>query len=115
MSNGMVVSYIRDEGGLPVACLVAKQVEAGSINVGWSKCCEKEPVVVKKRGRDIAMRRLEFKYQFNGLPFAIQEMMPIFQTRCEKYYKRPVVFGNIVLEPTADQPKAWWRRFAKKT
>jgi hypothetical protein len=90
----------------PIGVFVAKPIE-DKVVFGVSLCCDKDDYS-KKRGREIALARVEKNFKhweqsgvgYIEIPNSVHEEFHRFYKRCEKYFKDKK-FPNVRVQPSA--------------
>lgn len=83
-----IVQHIRENGN-PVATLLGrKDPENGIVCIGYSKCNTKYDTFNKKKGIMIARGRAKVNISDRQIPFVVEENLPYFIDRCERYFKK---------------------------
>jgi len=80
-----IIQHIRENGN-PVATLLARKDDIG-VYIGYSKCNTNYDTFNKKKGIMIARGRAKPNISERPIPFVVEENLPYFIDRCERYFK----------------------------
>jgi len=89
-----LITYNRDDNGVPNGVLVAVKVDNVAYNIGFAQCRAGDRFS-KKFGLKIAIERaLKRNISENDLPFKLRSLLPSFLKRCRRYYQ-PNLFNSL--------------------
>lgn len=82
-----LIQHLRENDGTPVATLVGVRRSDGNVYIGYSKCNTNYDTFNKKIGVMIAKGRARPDLNTRPLPFIVEDRLPEFIDRCERYFK----------------------------